>query len=79
MEDEERMAEGRTASATARKIGAEKRMKERNIVKRTKMVLMHLQREDEYLLVLLISSLLIRPIFLFSSLLCFLVIYRGSV
>ena len=57
------MMEGRTASATERKIGAEKRMKERNIVKRTKMVLMHLHREDEYLLVLLISSLLIRPIF----------------
>ena len=59
------MMEGRTASATERKIGAEKRMKERNIVKRTKMVLMHLQREDEYLLVLLISSLLIRPIYYF--------------
>ena len=56
------------ASATARKIGAEKRMKERSIVKRTKIVLTPLQREDEYLLVLLTSSLLIRPMFLVSSL-----------
>jgi hypothetical protein len=64
-EEDERIAEGRTASATARKIGAEKMMKERNIVKRTKIVLIPLQREDEYLLVLLISSLLINPILIF--------------
>ena len=66
------------ASATARKIGAEKRMKERSIVKRTKIVLTPLQREDEYLLVLLTSSLLIRPM-VFSFFSRVFVIYRGFI